>query len=370
MNQESKRTAIYAGLAVVALLIAFLAEAATKPEPIEDFAKVGTEFYAEFVDPTKAASLTLYGYDEEKAEIPEFSIVFKDGAYRIPTHNDYPADAKDQLAKTAASLIGLKRDALAGRRESEHARYGVIAPRSSDTSQLEGRGSHIIIKDEAGVTLCDYIIGKEVEGSTDQYYVRLPDEKETYKVKLNVDLSTKFSDWVDKDLLKVSQSELRQIELNRYTVDPQTGGLSQGEVSTLTRADANSDWELAGFESETEEVNQTEVRSISTALDNLELLGVRRKPEGINAKAEVNQELVKNQLNLQALVQDLGSRGFYLLENDQQEIYLYADHGEMHLGTANGLAYTLRFGDIFTGSLEEIEAGFLSDEKKASTEKN
>ncbi|QDU79539.1 hypothetical protein Pla110_12500 [Polystyrenella longa] len=364
MNQESKRTAIYVGLAAAALLIALWAEAAIRPAELQEFAKVGTEFYPEFKDPTEAASLYLYTYDEEKAESPEFSIVFKDGAYRIPRYNDYPADAEEKLAKTAASLIGLERDALAGRRSSEHERYGVIAPRSSESAKLEGRGSRITIKNEQGETLVDYIIGKQVEGETNQFYVRQPDEKETYKVRLDIDLSTKFSDWVDQDLLKISQSDLRDIELNRYSVDPQTGGLTQGTISELTRPDANSDWELAGFESEEQQVNQDQIRTMSSTLDNLELLGVRQKPQGVNANVEIDQSIVQNQLIFQGLVQDLASRGFYVAPNENEEYYLYADQGEVGLGASNGLAYTLRFGDVFSGSLEEIEAGFLSDGSK------
>ncbi|MAT16662.1 MAG: hypothetical protein CMJ46_15490 [Planctomyces sp.] len=369
MKQESKRTAIYVGLACAALLVAIWAEAATKPEELKDFAKVGTEFYPEFKDPTAAASLTLYTFDEASATSPEFSVVFDDGAYRLPTYNNYPADAEERLAKTAASLIGIERDALAGRRKTDHKRYGVIAPRSDEETELEGRGSRITIKDAAGAVLVDYIIGNKVDGETDQYYVRLPEEKETYKVKLDIDLSTKFSDWVDQDLLKISQADLRKMELNRYSVDPQSGRLQPGEVSKLTRPDSSSDWELADFSSEEEQVSQSKVRTMASTLDSLELLGVRQKPEGINANVEINASLKDNQLMIQALAQDLSERGFYIAPNEDDELYLYADQGELALGTNNGLAYTLRFGDVFTGSLQEIEAGFLSsDDDKTSEE--
>src|SRR3990172_1110381 len=206
---ESRRTLIFVAVAVVSVGAPAVTYSRAKPKPPGEYEKVGTSFFPDFEDPSSAQSLRVVVYNEELATMKPFTVAFKDGRWRIPSHHDYPADAKDRLAKTAASVIGIQRDGLQSRRDTDHALYGVIAPDSEDAAQLKGRGQRITLADAQGTPLADYIIGKKVEGQPDQYYVRRFDEKETYRAHLKIDLSTRFSDWIEPDLLKLDRYALK-----------------------------------------------------------------------------------------------------------------------------------------------------------------
>ena len=122
---ESIRTLSFVGVAVASVAVAWIVHASSQPEEPEAFAKVGAEFYPDFTDPTAAGSLKIADYDEKSAKVHEFTVEFKNGRWRIPSHHGYPADAKDRLEKAAASLIGVTRKSLAGRRANSHERFGV-----------------------------------------------------------------------------------------------------------------------------------------------------------------------------------------------------------------------------------------------------
>ena len=93
----------------------------------------------------------------------------------------------------------------------------------------ESTGDRITLKDDDDEVLVDFIIGKEAgivevpvneedfeEGVAEKYYyIRRPDEVQTYKVRLNIDLSTKFSDWIDTDLLQLENRNLRRISIDQ-----------------------------------------------------------------------------------------------------------------------------------------------------------
>ena len=116
------------------------------------------------------------------------------------------------------------------RRATQHERYGVINPSSDDAKDPEVTGKRITLRDENDEILADFIIGNPAgsidDGSEnssvsdqpqdDYYYVRVPGEKETYKTKIDIDLSTKFSDWIEPDLLKLEKGDIRKLEIDNY----------------------------------------------------------------------------------------------------------------------------------------------------------
>ena len=160
----------------------------TQPAEVLGFEKVGEEFFPEFDDGNQAIALEVTAYDEETDGLQEFSVEYEDGAWRIPSHHGYPAEAAERLARTATSLIGLTRESIIARRNNKHAEYGVIAP-SADDAEPETAGQRITLKDENNEVLADYIIGKpagqaaadnpglvrELEQKDDYFFVRVPD---------------------------------------------------------------------------------------------------------------------------------------------------------------------------------------------------
>ena len=63
----------------------------------------------------------------------------KNGVWVIPSHYDYPADAKDRMASAAGLVIGLEKGPVRSDSRADHAALGVVDPRDQE-AELEGRG--------------------------------------------------------------------------------------------------------------------------------------------------------------------------------------------------------------------------------------
>ncbi|MEC8474097.1 MAG: DUF4340 domain-containing protein [Planctomycetota bacterium] len=363
----SGRTMVFVGVAVGCLVITGLFDAISRPAAIEEFGKMGQEFYPEFTDPTTATSLTVSVIDPEEVKPLQFSVKQSDdtGQWVIPSHHDYPADAADQLAKTASSIIGIKRGAMISRWESDHAKYGVVDPETDSVSidQIEGIGKRITIGGPNEATLASYIVGKKNEDSTNQYFVRHPNEAETYIAELDINLTTKFGDWVNTDLLEITNGDIVRLDLNDYSFDEIQGTITGNIESVLTRDSSSADWELEGIDVETEQVKTTAVTETLTALTSLEIAGVRPKQAGLTPDLQIDRAALRSQGDFDRLSRDLLSRGFLLQPNreNQELLELISREGEMFVGASDGLLYRLYFGRAFTGSNEDLEIGLSSD---------
>ena len=93
--------------------------------------------------------------------------------WSIPSHDDYPADAKDQVASAAAGLMGLKILEMVSDNQGDQQEYGVVDP---DPKTLKvgatGVGKKVVMKDKDGKELLALVIGKEVPGRPGLRYVR------------------------------------------------------------------------------------------------------------------------------------------------------------------------------------------------------
>ena len=136
-----RTTQWFLGGAAIFLVITGIIEFATRPAAIREYGKVGQEFYTDFTDPTKAKSLEVYAFDAESVRPLDFRVErLANGRWVIPSHHNHPADAEEQLAKTASSMIGIKRGAMVTRWSADHARYGVVNPQQDtlNVEQVEG----------------------------------------------------------------------------------------------------------------------------------------------------------------------------------------------------------------------------------------
>ena len=186
----------------------------------EAFNDQGQPFFPDFKDPLACTDLEVVDYDPSTATASPFQVMFKDGKWVIPSHYDYPADAKDRLAKTAAGVMDLTKDTIRSDRAEDQEAIGVIDPLDTKTTTLKGRGKRVTLRDESEKVLADFIIGKEVKDQTGQRYVRVPGQKRTYGVNVKADLSTRFADWIETNLLKLDASHIRKIEFDNYKVEP------------------------------------------------------------------------------------------------------------------------------------------------------
>ncbi len=353
---ELKKTMIFGGAAIGLLLLAFIT--APSPEPPDQFFDLGEEFFPEFIDPNEAVTLEVIDYDAESGAAVPFKVTSNNGVWTIPSHNNYPADGKDRLAKTAAGVIGIKKDDFRTDNPADYDSCNVIDPLDEGATSADGRGKRVTLKGANDKILADFIIGKKVPDRDNFRFVRLPEKKRVYAVRMDIDLSTKFADWIETDLMKVDKDKIDTVVLKDYSVNERTRALDQRDEVNLSKD--GSDWK-ANKMSAKQEIDKTKMNDFLKAVDELAIVGVRPKPAGLNeilatAKSgQVTQELLSQLGGLQ-------SKGYYLAGNGE----LVSNEGEVQAATSEGVEYTLRFGEIVYGSGDAVSAG--DDEVNANSE--
>ena len=374
MNATS-RTMVFVGVATVAALAAAGVRYANRPAAIEGFSDMGQEFFADFKDPLKALELSVVKYDAETKEPQSFSVRQNDkGLWVIPSHHDYPAEAAERLAKTAASLIGIKKLGIRSRSKEDWGRYGVedpsaeVAATTSDEKddKNSSRGTRITLRDSSSNALVDLIVGKPVENLAQHFFVRQPDKNPVFITKLDVDLSAKFADWIEPDLLKLNQNDIVDVVVDQYSVDEEQGAILQGEKYEFKKDAKAGKWSMAGLDLNVESLKESAVTDITRNLDQLKIVGVRPKPDGLNADLTVSKEVAQNPLLQKVLQTDMQRQGFYIARGANEDVKLVSNEGELIAGTNNGVKYTLYFGEIARGTAKDIETGL--NEPKADAD--
>jgi len=335
----------WAGAAILLLVLAFL----TAPRGItpDAFLDQGEAFFPEFTDPNLATTLEVIEFDEETAAARPFKVTFNQGRWTIPSHHNYPADGEDRLAKTAAGVIDIRKDDFRSNNVADHEACGVIDPLDQTVTTLQGRGKRVTIKGESDQVLADLIIGTRLEGRDNLRFVRLPDQKRVYVARIDIDISTRFEDWIERDLLQVNQRDIQQISLKDYSINERTGTINQRDVVILDRTDDT--WSADGMSSN-QEVDSTKINDLLMAIEELPIVGVRPKPEGLSQNLSRPEE---ESAISPAAVLSLQSKGYYFTRNGD----LVSNEGELEVGTSQGVIYALRFGEILYGTGDSVTAG-------------
>ena len=324
--KDTPKTLIFATVAVLFCIIAII----TAPKNDVDalFVDLGSEFYPNFKDPLSAASLEVIGTDKTTGILLPFKVELKNGRWTIPSHNNYPADAKDKVAKLAANFVGITRDELRSELPSEHETLSVVDPAAQTPT---GKGIRVTMKDANGNILCDYILGSEVKDKFGWRYVRVPSQSKTFAVKMNIELSTKFKDWVETGLLDMQASDARKLEVMNYSV-------TQGQIVEKGRFDINKkdegDWTVAKEIPAGKQLSQDKISSVINELSDMKIAGVRKKPDSLIEllSGKSKQLTQESQLSLQ-------NKGFYLTQNG-----ILGDEGQFILKKYNGVNYIVIFG--------------------------
>jgi hypothetical protein len=358
MNQQTTRTVTFLAVAAVSIGIAAATHYAYKPVDLADFSDVGAEFYPDFTDPSVATGLRVAAYNAETGRTDTFRVEFKEGLWQIPTHHGYPADGEERLARVAASIIGVQRQALVERTPAAHRRYDLLDPLDDDVSGTEGHGARITLY-QGGDVLVDFIVGRQVEDEPDVYHVRRADENRFYTANLGrLEISTRFADWIHQDILDVRRNDIRRIIIDRYRISADGEQVREDQLD-LTRESATADWKLEDLDESKQKLKASEINSMLTALDDLQIVGVRKKPEGLSAGLRAEEGAAITRFDLL----DLQDKGFYFHQG-----HIFSNEGEMIVGTSEGVVYILRFGNEFSGSEVDIEVGKPRDESEPAEE--
>lgn len=337
---DTRKTVFYIATALVLIVLAWL----SIPRQItpEAFHDQGQKFFPEFADPNAATSLEVIDWDETSGRSKPFKVQFKNGRWTIPSHHDYPADGKDRLAKTAAGVIDLTKDDFRTDNMVEFAACGVVDPLDDKAGGAAGRGQRITIRGANDQVLADFIIGKFVTGKADYRFIRVPGQNRVYAVKAKLEISARFEDWIDRDLLALAKDQIAKVVRRDYSINERTGNVDQRDNVTLTQKDGK--WTMSGGTADS-----TAVQALMSAIDSVTIEGVRRKPDGLSAtlRAERGGSITQSDL------MSLQSKGFYISRDGQ----LLSNEGELQVQSKDGIMYVLRFGEILHGSGLMITSG-------------
>ena len=264
-----------------------------------------------------------------------------------------------RLRDAATSLIDLTVLGVASELASEHETYGVIQPDTQLDRSQSGVGLFVNVKDPAGKDLASLIIGKRVRGTEDQHFVRKPGIDSVYVVKIDpAKFPTEFSQWIERDLLKVNAFDVERVTLKDYSiVQTQTAAGPRGTLARRYEADVTwngekNQWVLNNLVQyrngtaiptqllETEELNPQTLSDLVLAMTDMKIVDVMRKPAGLGADLKAGTEITNDQEGLLSL----SSRGFYLASVEGGEPELHAANGELAVTLTNGVQYLLRFG--------------------------
>jgi hypothetical protein len=393
---------------VVALLLmgAAFVSSRDRPQTSARFNDQGQPFFPEFKDPLTCTDLEVDGFDPSTASASRFRVMYKNNRWVIPSHYDYPADARDRLSKTAAAVMDLTKDTLRSDKVEEQEKMGVVDPLDFNNPSPAGRGQRVTLRDASENVLADFIIGDEIRGTERKggeklRFVRVPGQKRTYGVAVKADLSTKFADWIETNLLKLETSRIRRIVFDNYRLvedrDAQGPFMRpvHGDKTTIERKDGSSPWSTVTIERQDEkgtktstgippdqEVNEERLRTLTDALGDLKIVGVRPKPLGFKDPNDPGRDILEQirlfkqnpsalpserreriELINQAVVA-LQGKGFYFLRDG-----LYSDQGDVIVTTDEGVTYTLRYGGAVFATGEELSAGTPDTAKKTDEAK-
>lgn len=397
MSENAKTIAF-----VVVGLLAIMLGVVSTPSSVEvdEVTLVGNDLTKNFTSPELAKRLKIVRFDEETATLRDFEVAEQNGLWSIPSKDGYPADAARQMAEAATSLMDRTILDVASKNAGDHEQYGVVDPLSPKLEPgQKGVGTRVTMSDEQGKPLVDLILGKSVRNAEGQRYVREAGRDVVYVIEIDpAKLSTDFENWIEKDLLKLNSWDLQQVQVKDYSAeiglvmrpDGRPGiGVAWDPRADMTLAynDTDSKWlpvKLRKFDpkhgpngdyvdfalTDDEELNSDSLNTLKNALDDLKIVDVKRKPQGLSENLKAGEEFMNNREALQ----DLISKGFAATatqEGGPQE--LISSSGEVIATMKNGTEYVLRFGnltDVADQEKPDAKAGAAAEQTSASAAKN
>jgi len=373
-HSATRTTLIYLVVGFGLLVVGWAVQPRFQPRQVT--AEMQEVLFPKLEDVAQAGSLEIVSYNEELAELSPFKVVKTGGVWVLPAHDNYPADAREHLAAAATELIDMKALDVVSTSPADHETFGVIEP---DPQKIEagmtGVGKLVEIRDEAGATLARLVVGKEDRqpagsggGTRILRFVRKAGQDPVYRVEIDTSkFTTRFDDWIEKDLLKLSPWDVRKVLLDDYSLAAvQANGRLMVEQQRKSRInlgydDQDAEWALESLEifdpenpsaepqagelAEGEELATAKLNDLRNALGDLKIIDVARKPAGLTADLEAEASFLDDD----EAVSSMQQRGFLPLASGE----ILSTDGETVIGMKDGVEYVLRFG----ASTSVVQAG-------------
>jgi hypothetical protein len=380
-RRMNRKTYVFEGVALVLVAVGWLARPGLfGGRAPQDY--VGSPVFADFTSPRDAASLEIVAPAFDTFRVAQDA----KGIWRIPSHSDYLADASEHMGRAASGLINLKILRVVSESPEHHALYGVLEP-TRESKGTEGVGTKVTITDR-NKKAYSLIIGKEVAERPGQRYVRVADQDAVFVVDLAADtFSANFGDWIEKNLLNISTSEIKSVAMADYTFDiKQEKVVRGGQLYVRLRPDvvrrglfrvepddsAKPDeprWKLAENKVDQkgswtdaavapdEELNASKLDDMKYAFSDLKIVDVARKHPGLAGYLRV-----RGKFPLEAADADdvVSPYGFHMDDVDRDNVkklsslfpvkegdpVLLSTQGDVRIAMKGGMVYVLRFGQI------------------------
>jgi hypothetical protein len=378
---ENAKTGVFIGAAALLAFVAWLAAPKQVSNRDQVDQVIGQPLFDRFSDPGDVASLKIVKYNEELGTMKKFDLArdSKSGAWIIPSHDSYPADASSQIGKVSNAFIDLKALLVASRSAADHKSFGVLEPDDGKTQAGEsGVGTLVSMENQKGEVLVDLIIGKEVKDEPKQRYVRRVGSDPVFAAEIDPSiLATDFDKWIEGDLLKLSSNDISNLTIRDYNVITTQDGrglLKKNFNADIDYVIVDGKWKANSIEifdkakatprvvADDEELNTTKLNEIKNTLDSLKIVDVARKPKGLAADLKADKELLDDR----SAVESLTEKGFYPISGADGSAEIVSANGELVVKLKDGIEYLLRFGEAF-GSLGGSEDGEKDKEKKSSS---
>jgi hypothetical protein len=383
---ENAKTITFVVVGLAAILIGVITTPSTAV--LDESSLVGTNLTKKFESPDVAKRLRIVRFDPDTAMPREFEVAEQNGLWTIPSKEGYPADAVRQMAEAATSLMDRKILSVISSNAGDHEEYGVIDPTAPKLEPgQKGVGTRVTMSDEANKPVVDLIVGKGVRDAEKQRYVRVVGQDVVYVIEIDpAKLTTNFEDWIEKDLLKFKGWDLQQVEVKDYSAELVPVMTQEGPAfrptwgpraeMTLNYSDTDAKWnpgKLRAFDAKKgdhvdftlaadEELNDESLNGLKTALEDLKIVDVVHKPQGLSNDLKAGKDFMKDEKSLTALA----SKGFTpAMTKAGGSLDLVSSDGEVKATMKNGTQYVLRFGKLtnVAGSGQDKEEKAAKDAK-------
>lgn len=358
---ETAKTLAFMAAGAVAILAAFVVAPSDNRFEVEEL--VGQKLYQFEVDAPKR--LKIIKFDSETATPREFEVAEQDGLWTIPSKQGYPADATRQMAEAATCLIDREILRVASTSKADHEQLGVLDPSTVKLkSQADGVGTRVIMTDGNNKELVDMIVGKKVREAEGQHYVRNTQQDIVYVVSIDPSkLTTRFDDWIEDDLLKISPFDIRRVAIKDYTAEMMLTlqgfkvNWDRRAEMTLAYNNTESKWSAESLKKfdptakdyveykipEGSELDEETLNTLRDGLDDLLIVDVERKPAGLSADLKAGEDFVKNE----EAALNLMERGFApVATGPEKQADILSTEGEVVCTLQDGVEYVLRFGNL------------------------